>query len=55
MSQDTNKTSSHQNFDWIRGESGTSYLCPKGSVSKDASENELKSACVDESDNPQNN
>jgi len=41
---------------WIKAkESGRSYLCPVGSVNKEtATESELKAACVDESDNPQN-
>lgn len=45
---------SHQ---WIKSkESGRSYLCPVGSVENidSASEEELRSKCVDESENPQN-
>ncbi len=55
MSKDINESTGRQNFEWIQGDSGTSYLCPKGSVDKDsASEDELKAACVDESNNPHN-
>lgn len=46
-----------QGYSWIRSKgSGKSYLCPTGSI-KDrdkATEAELKAACVDESDSPQN-
>ena len=44
-------------FEWIKSkESGTSYLCPTGSIQdkNTATEEELKNACVDESNNPQN-
>ena len=41
---------------WVRGESGTSYLCPVKSFDrlKDKGEENLKMICVDESDNPHN-
>ena len=48
---------SKQGFEWIKSkESGTSYLCPVGSIKdkEKATEQELKNACVDESTNPQN-
>jgi hypothetical protein len=44
-------------YEWIKSEvSGTSYLCPVGSIKdkKAATDEELKSVCVDESTNPQN-
>ena len=43
--------------EWIKSnESGRTYLCPTGAISNrsSASEAELRAACVDESDNPQN-
>ena len=43
---------------WIRGNSGTSYLCPLAAFerlgTKSPSEDDLKKICVDESMNPQN-
>jgi hypothetical protein len=48
---------SKKGFEWIKSEkSGVSYLCPVGSIKdKDnATEEDLKNACVDESMNPQN-
>ena len=41
---------------WIRGESGTTYLCPVKSFNRldNPSEKELQMICVDESDNPHN-
>ena len=44
-------------YSWIKSkESGRSYLCPVGSVKDpgNASEEELRQHCVDESENPQN-
>ena len=46
-----------QNFEWIKSNhTGTSYLCPVGSVPnrEAATDEDLKKVCVDESDNPQN-
>ena len=40
---------------WIQAESGTTYLCPSGAFAgRTPTEDELKSTCVDESHNPQN-
>ena len=41
---------------WIKCESGTTYLCPVGSLQKlnDPTEDQLKLICVDESMNPHN-
>ena len=41
---------------WIKAESGNTYLCPVDSLKKLKSPNEdqLKTICVDESQNPQN-
>lgn len=43
-------------FEWIKGKSGTSYLCPVGKIKNKerASEDELRALCVDESQNPHN-
>lgn len=41
---------------WIRGESGNTYLCPVAALKRlnKPTEKELKMICVDESTNPQN-
>jgi hypothetical protein len=41
---------------WIKGKSGNTYLCPTDALDrlKDATEDQLKLICVDESKNPQN-
>lgn len=40
---------------WIKSSSGNSYLCPVGTkISKDASDDELRRLCVEESNNPEN-
>jgi hypothetical protein len=41
---------------WIRAKSGTTYLCPVKALEriKNPSEAQLKTICVDESQNPQN-
>jgi hypothetical protein len=54
---ETNELKTRQGFEWIKSKSsGTSYLCPLGSIKdKDkASEADLKKVCVDESNSPQN-
>ena len=38
---------------WIKAESGNTYICPVG-VPENATEEELKRYCVNESENPQN-
>ena len=51
------KSEGKKGFEWIKSKkSGTSYLCPVGSI-KDktaATDEDLKKVCVDESQNPQN-
>jgi hypothetical protein len=41
---------------WIKAESGNTYLCPTESLKRlhNPSEEELRTHCVDESLNPQN-
>jgi hypothetical protein len=41
---------------WVKGKSGTSYLCPLAAYNRltDPKEDDLKKICVDESQNPQN-
>lgn len=45
-----------QSFKWIKGESGTTYICPVEALKgrSDLSDEELSAVCVDESLNPQN-
>ena len=41
---------------WVKGDSGTTYLCPVKALERipNPSEEDLKKICVDESVNPQN-
>jgi hypothetical protein len=41
---------------WIKAESGTTYLCPVKALKRleNPTEDQLKMICVDESQNPQN-
>ena len=41
---------------WIKAESGTTYLCPVSALDRleNPSEEQLKTICVEESMNPQN-
>ena len=41
---------------WVKGESGTSYLCPTESLKRldKPNDKDLEKICVDESNNPQN-
>jgi hypothetical protein len=56
MDKQTMEKKARLGFEWIKSqESGISYLCPVGSIDrKNATEAQLKQACVDESKNPQN-
>ncbi len=42
---------------WIKAKSGTTYLCPVDALKRldNPSEDQLRTICVDESQNPQNN
>ena len=41
---------------WVRGNDGSTYICPKQSVRDPGSVSELElRECLDESENPQNN
>ena len=54
---DYQKRKAGLSYTWIKSNSsGKSYLCPVGSVKegKESSEEELRSNCVDESENPHN-
>lgn len=57
MSKDNKEFKKELDVKWVKGESGTSYLCPTSALDRlnDPGEKELKTICVDESDNPQNN
>ena len=41
---------------WIKGASGNTYLCPVSALDRfdNPTEEQLKTICVDESENPQN-
>ncbi len=41
-------------INWVKSESGSTYLCPADRDFSGASEQELRAHCVDESLNPQN-
>ena len=53
---DVEKGKQELNVKWVKGKSGTTYLCKVGDLEKlkDPSEADLKKICIDESDNPQN-
>ena len=40
---------------WVKAESGNTYLCPTASKVDRSDEEQLRSSCLDESGNPQNN
>jgi hypothetical protein len=44
------------NVKWIKGKSGSTYLCPVNALDRlgDPTEDQLKLICVDESENPEN-
>jgi hypothetical protein len=57
MTDEAQEKKTKQGYEWIKSEkTGTSYLCPVGSIQdkKKATDEDLKKVCVDESMNPQN-
>ena len=54
MSADT--ISSRQNFKWVKSDSGSTYLCPIDAIRglDNPTEEQLRTHCMDESLNPQN-
>lgn len=57
MAGEQNEFKKELNVKWVKGDSGTSYLCPVESLNRldKPGDEELQTICVDESDNPQNN
>ncbi len=41
---------------WVKSDSGTTYLCPAAALDRlsNPTEDDLRTICVDESENPQN-
>ena len=56
MSGDTREFKKELGVKWIKAKSGNTYLCPVDSLSKleSPTEDQLRTICVDESQNPQN-
>jgi hypothetical protein len=56
MADESKEFKKELSVQWIKADSGNTYLCPTASLSrlKGRSEEELKTICVDESTNPQN-
>jgi len=56
MSEELNEFKKEIGVKWVKGDSGTTYLCPLAALKRldDPTEEDLKKICVDESDNPQN-
>jgi len=56
MSQDLNEFKKELGVQWIKSESGSTYLCPVEALKRldNPTEEQLKMICVDESMNPQN-
>ena len=53
---DTTNEFTRVNHQWIKADSGNTYLCPVAELQKldNPSEADLQAICVDESKNPQN-
>ena len=56
MADEMNVFKKQLSVKWIKGESGATYLCPVDALEKlkDPSEKDLRTICVEESANPQN-
>jgi len=55
MYEETRERKISLGYNWVKAESGTTYLCPIGEDFSDASEDKLRARCLNESHNPQNN
>ena len=56
MADETKVFKRQLNVQWIKGETGSTYLCPVDALSKikNPTEEDLRKICVEESSNPQN-
>jgi hypothetical protein len=56
MAEALNEFKRELGLKWIKSDSGNTYLCPVEALKRldDPSEEQLKTICVDESMNPQN-
>jgi hypothetical protein len=56
MADEMNVFKKQLSVKWIKGSSGSTYLCPVDALSKikTPSEEDLRKICVEESSNPQN-
>ena len=56
MAEDLKEFTKEIGVKWVKGDSGTSYLCPVAALGRlsQPTEADLKQICVDESQNPQN-
>jgi hypothetical protein len=54
MFEETNARKINLGINWVKSESGETYLCPAGEDFSGATEAELRARCVNESHNPQN-
>ena len=56
MALELNEFKRELGVQWIKSDSGTTYLCPVASLQRldNPTEEQLKLICVDESENPQN-
>ncbi|MEE4270560.1 MAG: hypothetical protein V2I67_02730 [Thermoanaerobaculales bacterium] len=54
MNDDIRSRKINLGINWIKSDSGSTYLCPAGRNLTGASDEELRALCVEESSNPQN-
>ena len=56
MAEPTEEFKKEIGVKWIKAKSGTTYLCPVSAYERlqNPTEDDLKTICVDESENPQN-
>jgi hypothetical protein len=54
MNEETRARKINLGINWVKTQNGTTYLCPAGEDFSSASEAELRTRCVNESHNPQN-
>jgi hypothetical protein len=55
MNEETRTRKINLGINWVKSDSGATYLCPAGEDFSNAADEELNARCINESHNPQNN
>jgi hypothetical protein len=54
MNEEIRARKNNLGINWVKSDSGSTYLCPAGEDFSGATDEELRARCINESHNPQN-